>query len=172
MEELFYTIDEKYLCAADEVYSGNFAKGKVLLEQILEEEPGYAKAHFLLGRICFHELGEFRRAEDHFRLAIQFNPELPWTYHAYLQLLIFLNEKEKALQLVERALKINGICEACILNEKGLILERDKAFKEAALTYKRAIYLALDSCNETDFNNNLQRAERKLRGLKAYQYVT
>jgi tetratricopeptide (TPR) repeat protein len=171
MEELFYTIDEKYLCAADEICCTNFAKAKIMLEQILDEEPAYAKAHYQLGRIYYYELGEYTKAQAHFEMAIGFSPDLSWTYQTYLELLVHLGKKEQALLLAERALKVNGTCSACISNCTGMLHEKSADLKEAIQYYKKALYHATSSCCENDFTSNLQRAERKLKSQKNYLYV-
>ncbi|TAE78920.1 MAG: hypothetical protein EAY81_11865 [Bacteroidetes bacterium] len=171
MEELFYSIDEKYLCAADEISCTNFAKAKILLEQILDEEPSYAKAHYQLARIYYHELGEYKKALAHFEMAIGFDPNLSWTYHSYLEFLIAVGKKEQALLLAEKALKIEGTCSACINNNLGLLHEKSAAFKEAIQCYKRALYQATNNCCEDEFTSNLLRVERKLKSSKNYLYV-
>lgn len=172
MEELFYTTEEKYLCASNEAYYGNHAKAKIMAEQILEEEPEYARAHFLLGCVYYNELFDFNKARKHFELALLFEPQFILTYDKYLGMLVHLNRKEEAKKLAEKGLAVLGVCASCIHNKLGLVHEKTEDLNEAIRLYKKAIQASSDCCNESEFSNNLERTLRKQQSLKAFKYVS
>ena len=58
-----------------------------MLNNILFEEPGYAPLHHTLGCIFFDHADDAKKAEQHLRLAIRFDPELAGPYSDLGQLL-------------------------------------------------------------------------------------
>lgn len=172
MEELFYTIEEKYIVAWNEACYGESAKAKIMAEQILDEDPGYARAHYLLGHLYYYELADFVKAKAHFEMAIGFEPALPWTYEVYLKMLVHLKRSKEALQLAAKALDVPGVCPACINKHIGHLYEKTGEFKLAIQYYREAKHACSNCCDEDALNNSLQRTERKLRSTRAFQYTT
>jgi len=171
MEELFYGIDEKYLVAKDELEMSNYAKSKVLLEQVLDEEPAYAKAHYQLGRIQLYELADRERAIYHFELAIKFAPAFTDTYYVYLYLLKIMNRFEAFASLWAKAITLPDACKACLYNMKGTVEEQNGLYNEAIASYKLAIMYALDESDTNDNESAIRRVQAKLHAQKKYVYV-
>jgi tetratricopeptide (TPR) repeat protein len=73
-------IDEYIEEAKRLVYDEGHEPALKLLNNILFEEPGYAKLHHTLGCVYFYHAEDLKKAEQHFRLAIRFDPEFAEPY--------------------------------------------------------------------------------------------
>ncbi len=161
IEELFYTRDEKYLCASDEIYSGNYAKAKIMLQQILAEEPGFGKAHYQLGRIHFYELKDFDKALYHYKVCLQTDAKFPDAYLSCLNLLFTISDDKSFLQLFDMALKVKGMCMGCLYNYLGFFHEKNRDWKKAIIAFKEALLHEQITININKINESLDRVEKK-----------
>jgi tetratricopeptide (TPR) repeat protein len=168
---IYYTIDERYLKAIEKLNYGNIPKAKLLLEEILEEEPGYGKAHFHLGCIYYEYLVEYPLAVKHMELALQFEPEFPDVYHRYLWMLNELGCHEKLVSLAQKALHVRGICKACVYLELGNSHEKNRNWALALESYQEAYLQALSEYDLNRSKNGAERVTEKRRALQKWNYV-
>ena len=82
----YYTIEEKYLKAVEEVNFGSTPNGLQLLREIIENDPLYARAHYQLGKIYYYELDDYQTAGYHFKTCMELEPSFPDNYFHYLDL--------------------------------------------------------------------------------------
>jgi tetratricopeptide (TPR) repeat protein len=170
MNNIYYTIDEKYLKAVQKMDFGNNSKAKLLLEEILEDEPAYGKAHYRLACIYYFELQEYDRAIYHFDLTMRFTPSFPLLYVHYLQLLNFLDRHEQLKSLAVKALQVEGVCKSCVMSELGLSYEKQQSFKKAGKYFREAWLHAASGCDKEDIESHIERVNKKMRHLQPYRY--
>jgi tetratricopeptide (TPR) repeat protein len=167
---IYYTIDEKYLKAIEKIYY-NTPKAKLLLEEIVEMEPGYGKAHFHLGSIYYDYLAEYTLAVRHFDLALKFAPEFPEAYHKYLCVLNDLEDHATLLKLSEKALKVRGICKSCVYHEVGLSYEKNRLWEKALENYKEAYMHAVTEYDMERNEKDMARVMSKAKSTRKVRYV-
>lgn len=169
---IYYTIEEKYLKAEQKLNWGNTPKAKLLLEEILENEPAYGKAHYLLACIYYFDLAEYDLAKRHFDLAIKFSPNFPKTYYRYMTMLTDLGLKKHLLNLAEEAIKVNGICKAEVNFYQGQIYEKEKDWNKAIQFYREAYQNSICEDDLLRFEKDIDRVDKKINSLKKWKYVT
>ena len=103
--DTYYTIEEKYLQAVEEVNYGESPKAFQLLKEIIDNDPLYARAHFQLGKIYYYEIRDYQTAGYHFKTCMDLEPSFPDNYFHYLSLVVFLRMEKQANHIIEKALK-------------------------------------------------------------------
>ncbi|HEY6291411.1 MAG TPA: tetratricopeptide repeat protein [Terriglobia bacterium] len=107
-------------------------------EKALELDPKLAQAHVNL-IILYGRTGDFEKAEEHYRAAINLNPnQLPDAYYNYAVLLVKEGKLDQAEQTFRKALEINPSY-ADAHNDLGYLLERQGNLLGAAAEYQKAI---------------------------------
>lgn len=154
VEELFLKVDDLFS-------KGEFFEGKKILEEILEQEPGYGRAHNHLGWLYYAKFDEFEKAENHFRLSIKFAELYPAGYMNLTYLLNYLNRHEELIGHIDKSLKIEGTVKAVLYNELGKSYEINGKYKEAIESYRSAIRFSLNKEEMTGLNENLDRVKAK-----------
>ena len=153
---------EEYFLQVDKLFAeGEYGEGKKLLEEILETEPDYGRAHNHLGWLYFTKFDNYERAAIHFKLGIKFSPDYPASYINYTYLLNDLNEVEALKLNVERALKVKGINRAILYNELGRSYELNGNYNLASQNYKNAIRHTLNKQEMETYNQNMERVKTK-----------
>ena len=87
--DIYLTIEEKYLQALDELWYGEPPKALQLLNEIIANDPLYARAHYQLGKIYYYEISDYLAAGYHFKTCAELEPQFPDVYFHYLRLLLF-----------------------------------------------------------------------------------
>lgn len=168
--DIYLTIEEKYLQAMDELWYGETPKGLQLMNEIIADDPFYAKAHYQLGTLYYYSVKDYQAAGYHFKTCIELAPDFPDVYYHYLHLLVFL-KMGKAIQLVkERALKIPGVNTAAVYNLVALFAEKQKDWDSAIDAYREAL---LDSTCKTErgsLEESIERVKSKRKQSKKYNY--
>src|SRR5271165_1186043 len=124
--DTYYTIEEKYLQAVEEISYGETPKGLQLFNEIVNNDPLYARAHFQLGKIYYYEIKDYQTAGYHFKTCMELEPGFPDNYFHYLQLVVFLDMEKQVLQVGEMALKTPGVNTSSIYELFGLFYEKRK----------------------------------------------
>src|SRR5689334_16522217 len=137
---------EQYFMEAMELMSDwKFAEAKEKLEEIVDMEPGYGRAHFRLGWLYYFKFYDYERANYHLRLAIKFSPEFPVSYYTYAFLLNEINHLGAMKTHAARALAVRGVDASIIYNELAKTFELNGNYAEAICNYRNAIKFSL--CN-------------------------
>lgn len=160
MENYNY-IEVRFLEAEKLLNENDFAAAKGLLEEILEMEPGYGRAHNHLGWLYYAKFDNYERAAYHFRLAIKFEPGYPASYINYCYLLNEINNEPELRSLAMKALEVPGVNKAVIYNELGRSSEMSGYYKDALANYKEAIRYSMNKNEIEVFNLNIERAKQK-----------
>jgi len=109
----------------------NWAEGKKYFNRAIELNPGYAFGHYLFGLYYYAwVMGNFKKAEEHGRIAIKLEPLSSITHAVYSLILVFAGKPEEALAVAEAGLELDPHAFLCYrsitLSYKGL-----KKYKEA-----------------------------------------
>ena len=168
--DIYLTIEEKYLQALDELWYGEPPKALQLLNEIITNDPLYARAHYQLGKIYFYEISDYHTAGYHFKTCAELEPQFPDVYYHYLRLLVFL-DMEKQFRLVsEKALKIAGVNYASVYNLIGLYAEKKREWAVATEAYRNALLDAMRKDEKDNLQESIERVKEKKRQVKKYNY--
>lgn len=154
-------IEEKFLEVEKLFEEGNFIEGKKVLEDILEQEPGYGRAHNHLGWLYYAKFDDFERAGYHLRLATKFAPEYPPGFLNYAYLLQYTNKHSELVTHATEALKVEGVNRSLIYTELGKSYEMSGQYKEASKAYLDAKRFCLNKRDMTLIEEHLERVKAK-----------
>ncbi len=134
-------IDDSYLDSefdrADDLISQDLIEeGKTLLNEILEENPKYGKAHNHLGWIYKTKENNPRRAESHYLQALELAPEYGATYLNYAYLLSEEKRYPELEKLLHDAEKVSDVSQSNIAREWGYLYEDTRKYELAIEKYK------------------------------------
>src|ERR1700761_3964410 len=136
--DTYYTIEEKYLQAVDELTYGENPKALKLLNEIISNEPLYARAHYQLGKLYYYEIKDYQAAGYHFKTCAELEPSFPDVYEDYLHLLVFLNMSRQVQLVKEKAITVAGVNESYIHYLAGLHAEKKREWDNAISSYQEA----------------------------------
>jgi len=168
--DTYYTIDEKYLQAVDELSFGETPKALQLLNEIISNDALYARAHYQLGKIYYYDVKEYQTAGYHFKICMELEPSFPDTYFHYLSLVVFLNMEKQVNHIVAKALATPGVNAAAIHNLLGLYLEKNKQWTNALATYNKALIEVTGKDLKETIEESIVRVKQKMQSRVVYQY--
>jgi tetratricopeptide (TPR) repeat protein len=170
-EEYLFGIEEKFLAATELVDCRDYPAAKIVLQEILDEEPGYARAHYDLARIYEYGLYDLAKAAYHIRLCCELDPAFVPAYYLYLDILLKQRDYENAERVIKRAWDIPGICRSCIANRAGTFEEAQQNYAKAESCYRNAFLHSLNSCCTDDFEKNIERIRKKQQLNRRFNYT-
>lgn len=168
--DTYYTIEEKYLKAVDEVSYGETHKGLNLLNEIISIEPEYARAHYQLGLIYYYNIKDYQTAGYHFKTCMELEPAFPDNYTDYLDLLVFLNIDKLVASVSVKALNTPGVEAADVYNLLGLHHEKNRLWTKALEAYQKAFLAVTENIVKDDIEKSLKRVRSKMQQIQAYAY--
>lgn len=168
--DTYFTIEEKYLQAVDELSYGETPKGLRLLNEIINADPAYARAHYQLGKIYFYDIKDYQAAGYHFQTCAELEPSFPDVYMPYLELLVFLNMERKVNDIASRALTVAGVKTAAVYKQLGLLCEKQKNWNEALQAYRDAFMEVTNKEEKHEIEDNISRVRQKMQRSASYQY--
>ena len=145
--DIYLSKEEKYIKAVDKLWYGNNKKALRLLNEIVADDPFYAKAHYQLGKLYYYEVKDYQAAGYHFRTCTELAPDFPDVYYHYLHLLVFLNMGKAVQSVKEKALAVPGVNTASVHNLAALHAEKQKDWDAALEGYRQA---AMDTTSKTE----------------------
>lgn len=168
--DTYYTVEEKYLQAVDELTYGENPKALKLLNEIIANDPLYARAHFQLGKLYYYEIKDYQAAGYHFETCAALEPGFPDLYYPYLHLVIFLNMEKKVTDVAAKALATPGVCAAEIYYLQGHFYEKAKQWTNALKAYHNAFMAVTSTKQKSDIEDSISRIKSKMQHNLAYQY--
>ncbi|HEY9003181.1 MAG TPA: hypothetical protein VIM89_17620 [Mucilaginibacter sp.] len=168
--DIYLTIEEKYLQALDELWYGEPSKALQLLNEIIVNDPLYARAHYQLGKLYYDKIGDYQSAGYHFKICAELEPKFPDVYYHYLRLLVFLNMEKQFKLVSEKALQIPGVNYASVYNLIGLFAEKKREWAEAIEAYRNALLETTCKDEKDDIQESIERVKEKKRQVKKYNY--
>jgi TolB-like protein/Tfp pilus assembly protein PilF len=134
-------------------------KAKAAAEQAIEVDPTLAHAHATLAQVVLWSEHDWSEAEQHFRRALALAPATPLVHVAYGALYLRpLGRIREALEEIDRALEQDPLS-PLFRTERGVTLLYEKAYDEAAESFRRAL----------DIDSNFLMALDGLALVRAYQ---
>ncbi len=158
----FMDAEARFLNADTLIERGQFAEAKEVLMGILEDEPGYGRAHNHLGWLYRARLSDFANAEYHLRLAVRFAPDYPAGYLNYGHLLAELGEYEQLCKLAAQAIQVRGINKASVLQFMAIAEEMKGGLKESLKILQKAKAETMDENMLNFIEGEIRRVKRKM----------
>ncbi len=160
---------EEQILELDKLYEeGEYAECKRRLLDVLDQEPGFGRAHHLIGCLYFYVLDDHGKAARHMKLAVKFAPDYPAAFINYARVLNYLNRQHELLELISEGLLVEGINKCVLLVEKGKSFELNGNFKEALRCYYEAERFAVHYQETEMVSFAISRLrKKKLRPLKS-----
>lgn len=150
-------LEEGLRLAADEGYEPALN----LLEKLLYDEPGYARLHHALGIVYFCYADKPEEAEQHLRLAIQFDEKFAEPYWYLGKLLSDDDRLDEAIEVYKNGMKAKRARKAELLSEAGRAYELKKKFGMAIRHYKKALGYSAELWNCLVIEQSIKRCKRK-----------
>jgi len=169
--ETYYTIEEKYLQVLDELNYGERPKALKLLNEIITNDPTYARAHYQLALLYYYTIEDYQMAGYHFKLCAELEPDFPEVYEHYLRLVIFLGMDKMVNTIYQKSLTVKGVNQAIINSLLGLFAEKKKDWAKSVSHYQLAL---LDATNKEEQDNaeaDIKRVREKLKVTTLYNYI-
>lgn len=154
----------------DELWYGKTPKGLQLLNEIIADDPFYAKAHYQLGALYYYNIKDYQTAGYHFKTCIELAPGFPDVYYHYLHLLVFLNMGKAMQSVKEKALVVPGVNIASIHNLAALFAEKQKEWDVAIAGYREAMINATCKAEKDHIEESIERVKSKKKQSKKYNY--
>lgn len=159
--DIYLSTEEKYIKAVDKLWYGNNRKALRLLNEIVADDPFYAKGHYQLGKLYYYEIKDYQAAGYHFRTCTELAPDFPDVYYHYLHLVVFLN-MEKAVQSVkEKALTVPGVDTASVYNLAALYAEKQRDWNTALEGYRQAAMDTTSTAEKDNIEESIVRVKAK-----------
>jgi tetratricopeptide (TPR) repeat protein len=166
----YFTLEQKYLYAVEEVNYRDAAKGLHLLNQIIEDDPLYARAHYQLGRVYYYDIQDYQSAGFHFKTCMELEPSFPDNYFHYLSLVVFLNMATLVKKVAAKALEVPGVCESEIHNLLGLFAEQRKDWGSALKAYREAYTAVINKEDKEEIAESISRVKEKINLGQVFRY--
>jgi tetratricopeptide (TPR) repeat protein len=169
--DTYYTIEEKYLEAVAEYTYGETPKALQLLNDIINTEPLYARAHYQLGLIYYYDIKDYQTAGYHLTLCTEQEPLFPDAYVPYLSLLVLLGKEKLVAAVSHAALNMPGVNRAAVYDILGLLAEKNNDWLTAKELYRKALLASNHRKQVTDIEESMQRIALKIRATRKYVYA-
>ncbi|MEX2231505.1 MAG: hypothetical protein WD824_05060 [Cyclobacteriaceae bacterium] len=161
MDEVNFDLEEKFLKADALIAENRLSDAAKLLEDILLDAPDFGKAHNHMGWLFETKFKNLHRAEEHYKLALKFNPEYTAAYYNYAYLLSSLRKFDELEKLLKECINVPGISYATIYSEYGLMREMQGEIDDAIHYFKLHIKNSFDFKSIETASESIQRCERK-----------
>lgn len=161
MAEKKLSVNQKFIRADQALQQQKVGDALKLLNEIIEEQPDYGRAHNHLAVIYFQAAKDFDRAEQSFKLALKYNPEFPPVYYNYGNYLTALQKFEQLNDLMEKALDVQGINKAHVYNQFGIMHELQGDYDKAIESYQEGIRFVFDDKALEQSSKSIERCKRK-----------
>lgn len=167
----FYTIEEKYLHALDELNYGERSKALKLLNEIIANDPDYARAHYQLGLMYYYAIEDYQAAGYHLKLCAELEPDFPEVYEHYLRLVVLLGMDKMVDNVAKKALNVKGVNIAAINASLGLFAEKKKDWDSAIAYYRLALLESTRKKEQDSLEEDIKRVKDKKRLEVKYNYL-
>ena len=156
------TYEVMYIQARDN-YPYNVDECIEKLQYVIAADDEHAGAHYLMGCIYDEQLEDFKQAEYYYRMTLYLDKNYISAYYQYAALLRNHGRYDECLKIITIGLQVPGMDVARLTCLHGLLLERQRLFKEAIKVYTQAKLDALNS----DFLKTMDVHIKRVRDKKA-----
>lgn len=154
--------NQELLDNADQcIKDGKIDNAVNILNEILMDDPLFGKAHNHLGYIYETKMRDYKKAEDHYKLCLQYSPDYNAVYYNYAILLSTVKNYDALSDLLKKAETVPGINHATIANEWAIMLESQGKLDEAIANYRKVITQSFDNKTVDIAMESVARCEKK-----------
>lgn len=147
--------------ADDLIKQNNISQAQKILFDLIALNSKHAKAHNHLGWIFETRLKDFAKAEEHYKKALEAEPEFDAVYYNYAIVLSTQKRWKELEQLLNKAKTISHINLSVINNELGIMHEVQGNYEQAIYYYKEAVKACLEIKNVNIYKDSIIRCKQK-----------
>jgi tetratricopeptide (TPR) repeat protein len=153
---------ENYLAEAERlIFDGMVSEGMNILTNLLYEEPGYGRLHNHLGWAYMYHANDAVKAENHFRLAMRFAPELAAPYLHMGNLLSRAARYSEAISYFREGLSRPQAIKVALLEGMANAHELNGEYRMAIRFYKEAAIQTVADYEVDRVLKSVKRCRRK-----------
>lgn len=160
------TLSEKYLIEALDNYPFNLPQVLESLNYALSYDSENAMALGLLGQFYSEQFLQYEKAKEYFAQALAIDIHCLKVYPYYIDTLIYNQDYEEALKLIEFAMTIKGIDKAIIWFKKATLFEYTEKYKKSIQCHKKSKLFSLNCGFNQDADDAIKRLESKIKTKK------
>lgn len=155
-------LTDTYLFKALDAYPYDLPEAIESLNYALSYDDKNPIALRLMGQIYSEQLQDYETAKQYFEEALAEDIYALSIYAPYINVLIWNEDFEKALKLIDFALKVKGIDKALMHYKRALIYENKMEYKLALTSLKEAKKVAMNSNFITATDSDKKRIKDKM----------
>ena len=152
-----------YIKALDYVSLGKLINAKELLEQILDIDPCFGKAHYLLGWIYFEYKNDIEKAKNHALAAMEFDPTNPLGFFLYCDVLIANQNLETLKSFSKEASRLKVIDKAYVFHKLACAYESRKQYVDAITTLHQTREIGASENWDLFVSDEISRIRKKVK---------
>jgi tetratricopeptide (TPR) repeat protein len=157
---------ENYMKKAEGlVYQDRIDEALAILNDLLYEEPGYAKLHNLIGWVYLYYANEPARAETHFQTAMKFDPTYAPPYLHLGWIYLSRGVYVEALGYLEQGSVKADANKVAFMECIGQAYELRGNIRKAIESYRMAMNASIDNREFTRLRDSIKRCRKKRRVL-------
>lgn len=160
--ERYMDAEARFLHADTLIERGEIVEAKAVLEELINDEPDYGRAHNHLGWIIRTRFSDFERATYHLRLAVKFAPDYPAGYLNYARILVETGDFDALRKVAEKALKVKGINKVDAYYYMAIAMEVTVGVNEAMKYLKMARDVAVEAEAMKFVNGEIKRLKSRM----------
>ncbi len=160
------TLSEKYLIEALDNYPYNLPQVLESLNYSLSYDSENAMALGLMGQFYSEQFLQYEKAKEYFAQALAIDLHCVKIYPNYIDTLIYNQDYNEALKLIEFAMTIKGIDKGLIWYKKAILFEYTEKFKKATQCLEKSRQYSLNSSFNQDIDSSLERINEKTKKIK------
>jgi len=154
LNDLFFEADEL-------IKQNRISEAQKMLLEMVANEPTFAKAHNHLGWIYETRLKDLSKAEEHYKKALESNPEFDAVYYNYAIVLSTQKRWKELEQLLNKAKTLSHINLSVVNNELGIMQEVQGNYEQAVHYYKETVKACLEMKNVNIYKDSILRCKQK-----------
>jgi predicted Zn-dependent protease len=147
------------------VYDYRVDEALAILNDLLYEEPGYAKLHNLIGWVYLYYANEPMKAEVHFKAAMKFDPTYAPPYLHLGWIYLARGVYVEALGYLEQGSVKASANKVAFMEYIGQAYELRGNIRKAIQSYVTARHASVDSDEFARLSDSIKRCRRKRRVL-------
>lgn len=159
--EINHHSEQQFLLADDLIKEKNFESAVDVLHNILYEDPNFGKAHNHLGWIYETKYKNYKKAEEHYKLAMKLSPDYPATYINYIYYLYAVGKYNDIEDHLLKSEQVDGVSKTTIINEWGIYFESKQRYDDAIEKYKEYLALSFDNASIDAAEASINRCRKK-----------
>ncbi|MFN8437826.1 MAG: tetratricopeptide repeat protein [Cytophagales bacterium] len=162
----YYHLEEMFAEADKLISNGQIAEGAEMLENILAADHTFGKAYNHLGWLNETKFKKYDKAEENYKLCLKYAEFYPAIYYNYGYLLSTLKRFDELEDLLNKALKVDGIDFYTIYHEFAIMRETQGKFDEAIHFFNLCVSFCYNNQTLDGIQENIDRCNKKKSMLK------